>query len=123
VIVAVTGSRDWAGPEQTFLLHAVLSVYLRDADADQLIVGDARGADMAARDYAKARRMSTTVYRADWAGKGPSAGPARNRRMLDQGSPDVLLAFKNKPWSRGTDGCIREALKRGIRTVITEVRG
>ena len=123
MIVAVTGSRDWGGPGQARLLAAVLTTYLRDPDNDRLIVGDARGADMHAREVAKHMGFAATVYRAEWAKKGPSAGPARNRRMLDDGKPDVLLAFKNKPWSTGTDGCIREAMKRGIHCVITEVRG
>lgn len=42
---------------------------------------------------------------------GKSAGPIRNQTMLDDGKPDLVLAF---PGGRGTADMVAKAEKHGI---------
>ena len=58
-----------------------------------MIAGGARGADTFAEEWAKAAGLPCTVYQAYWKGLGRKAGPIRNRRMLDEGLPDLVVAF------------------------------
>jgi hypothetical protein len=44
------------------------------------------------------------VYEADWISLGRKAGPIRNQRMLEEGKPDLVMAF---PGGRGTADMVR----------------
>lgn len=50
-------------------------------------------------------------YPAQWSLHGRSAGPRRNQRMLDEGRPDLVLAF---PGARGTADLVRRAQAAGV---------
>lgn len=53
-------------------------------------------------------------FPAEWEKYGKSAGPIRNRQMLDE-NPDLVIAFHDDiESSKGTKDCIKEAEKRGI---------
>jgi hypothetical protein len=82
-----------------------------------LIAGGARGADTLAEEWAKAQGIQCEVYMADWEGLGRKAGPIRNQQMLDEGKPDLVIAF---PGGRGTADMVRRAREAGVETV--EVR-
>jgi hypothetical protein len=64
-----------------------------------LVHGGALGADMAAGHWAERHGVFQEVYEADWDGYGRAAGPMRNRLMLDDSRPDLVVAF---PGGRGT---------------------
>jgi hypothetical protein len=64
-----------------------------------LISGGARGADTLAERWAANNRIDTEIFRADWNTHGRKAGFLRNKQMLDEGRPDVVIAF---PGGRGT---------------------
>ena len=51
------------------------------------------------------------VYPADWRTHGRAAGPLRNARMIAEGKPDLVIAFKG---NRGTQDCCRKAEAAGI---------
>jgi hypothetical protein len=51
------------------------------------------------------------VYKAEWDKHGRAAGPIRNQQMLDDGKPDLVLAFAG---GRGTDDMCRRAREAGI---------
>ena len=53
-------------------------------------------------------------YVADWATHGKKAGPLRNQRMIDEGHPDLVIAF---PGGKGTDDMTRRALAAGVATI------
>jgi hypothetical protein len=76
-----------------------------------VIHGGARGADTLAGEWARLRGISCTAYEANWALEGRAAGPIRNKRMLDEGIPDLVIAF---PGGRGTANMIRQARERGF---------
>lgn len=114
----VCGSRTVS--DSTFV-HSVLDQFSIGTD-DLLITGGANGADSIARDYAVSHTDSSPVFYAEWAKYGRSAGPKRNKRMLDA-LMDLsnefrkgVIAFVDKPMaeSKGTAGMCRMAKDAGI---------
>lgn len=101
--VLVCGGRDY---EDRGSLFKVLDAAHYYNPFECLIHGAARGADTLAGDWALARDVLCNAYPADWEKDGRSAGPVRNQRMLDQGKPDMVIAF---PGGRGTADMIRRA--------------
>lgn len=79
-----------------------------------IIVGDASGADALARRIALNNKIPCTTFHADWKHEGRRAGPIRNQRMLEQGRPDIVLAF---PGGKGTADMVRRARKAGVKTI------
>lgn len=89
VRVLVCGSRDYVDG------HLIADV-LDGLAVTDLAHGCARGADTLAGLWAS-RHPSVRVheYPADWKGIGRGAGLARNRQMLDEFRPDLVVAFKD----------------------------
>lgn len=85
-----------------------------DKDHLEIISGGAKGADSLAIEYAKAFSLPLQVFEADWENQGSFAGPARNKRMLDEGKPDIVIAF---PGGRGTADMVRKARKAGVEVI------
>jgi YspA, cpYpsA-related SLOG family len=79
-----------------------------------LVAGGARGADTLADEWAKAQGIACQIFMADWEGLGRKAGPIRNQRMLDEGKPDLVIAF---PGGRGTADMVRRAREAGVETI------
>jgi hypothetical protein len=73
---------------------------------DVLITGDAPGVDSLAYSWAIKRKVTPNVYYAAWKRLGRAAGPERNQRMLDDGKPDLVIAF---PGGTGTSDMVRRA--------------
>ena len=105
--VLVCGGRDYADRERVF---SVLDRLHADRPLSALIEGGARGADALGREWAKARSVPVQTYAADWS-KGRSAGPIRNRQMLDEGRPDLVVAFAG---GAGTANMIAQAERAGV---------
>lgn len=59
---------------------------------------------------------------ADWNRYGKAAGRIRNQQMLDEGKPDVVIAFVDKPLveSRGTNDMVSRAKKAGLPVYVVE---
>jgi hypothetical protein len=57
-------------------------------------------------------------FPADWETHAKAAGPIRNRRMLEEGKPELVLAFKNgidHTLSRGgTENTVKQAKALGV---------
>lgn len=103
--ILVCGGRDYDDVHRVF---AILNEYPR---IDEIIHGAANGADFLARCYAKARGVPEKRFPADWQTHGRSAGMLRNRQMLDEGVPDLVVAF---PGGRGTADMIAQSRSRGF---------
>ena len=58
-----------------------------------MITGGAKGADWLGHYWAIKRGIPYKVFPADWMTYGKAAGPIRNQQMLDDGKPDVVIAF------------------------------
>lgn len=85
---------------------------LLQANPDMVIIqGGATGADELARSWASVYGVTTITYPAKWREHGKAAGPIRNQLMIDDGNPDLVIAF---PGGRGTADMVRRARKAGI---------
>jgi hypothetical protein len=76
-----------------------------------IIHGGAEGADLLADGWAVHNWVEIEEYLADWDTYGRAAGPIRNQRMLDEGKPDLVIAF---PGGRGTADMVRRARAAGM---------
>lgn len=109
--VIVCGGRDYYDQDRAF---AVLDKLHAEAGISLIIEGGARGADHLAMSWAAERHVPRERYEADWENQGSFAGPARNKRMLDEGKPDLVIAF---PGGRGTADMVRKARRAGVEVV------
>lgn len=109
--VLVCGGRDYCDSSRVW---GELDALHRTAKHDCMVViqGGATGADCIAREWCCARYVRYENYPADWKAHGKAAGPMRNQRMLEQGQPDLVLAF---PGGRGTADMVRRAKVAGIK--------
>jgi len=108
--ILVTGGRefdDW----NTFKSQLC---NLINTDYDIIIHGDAKGADFCARLFAKSYGFEEVRFPADWKQYGKAAGSTRNQQMLDEGKPDIVIAF---PGGVGTADMVRRAKKAGLEVV------
>lgn len=79
-----------------------------------VIEGGAQGADRLAMVWAERNGVECITEPANWAKHGKAAGPIRNRKMLTEHKPDVVLWF---PGGRGTADMKRAAEAAGVRLV------
>lgn len=99
--VLVCGSRTFRDGD---VVKALLWGLVHDNTDVTVIHGCAKGADSLAGFYAQWFGLQVEEYPALWALNGKRAGFIRNRQMLDEGKPDVVYAFVDKPLaeSKGT---------------------
>ena len=71
-----------------------------------IIHGGARGADTLGDQWAKDRQIPIEEFKAEWDIYGKSAGYIRNKRMLVEGKPNLVIAF---PGGAGTQNMINLA--------------
>jgi len=79
-----------------------------------IIQGGCSGADSMAVTYSIARKIEYKTYEADWDQYGLSAGPIRNKKMLEENLDAVLVAF---PGGRGTENCVETAQELGVKVI------
>lgn len=106
--VLVCGGRDYKDSTAVF---SALDILNATAVVTEIIQGNAAGADALAALWAKKRGVPDRRFPADWRKHGHFAGPSRNQQMLDEGRPDLVLAF---PGGRGTADMVRRAEKAGV---------
>lgn len=106
--VLVCGGRDYADYPA---VKQVLDAIHVKTPITRLIHGDARGADHLAERWARWHFVAFSPYPANWSLHGGSAGRKRNQVMLDDGKPDLVIAF---PGGRGTADMVRRAKAAGV---------
>ena len=127
--ILVCGGRAFA--DYGWLTH-VLDAYLAEASLSvaklELIGGGARGADSLAHRWATERQIPFHEFKARWDdtkhpqadvrfnrkdGKpyNAAAGFIRNQRMVDEGRPDIVIAF---PGGGGTRDMMLRATEAGV---------
>lgn len=115
--VLVCGGRDYHDLDK--IKETLWGMFDKD-DTVTLIHGDARGADKlsetALKEYFNGG-FEVLRFPADWGKYGKRAGPIRNQQMLDEGAPDLVVAF---PGGSGTADMVLRAEKACIRTIIVE---
>lgn len=118
--VLVCGGRDF---EDRSLMARTLRRFKPKVPTDDdlaehvIITGGAPGADTLAAEFAEVFGIRLRIFPADWKKHGRAAGPIRNQQMLDEGRPDLVIAF---PGGRGTADMVRRARAAGVR--VEEVR-
>jgi hypothetical protein len=129
VIVGFTGGRDYEDKDYVGLLTAFFHVHSRRDSTLKYHVGDCpTGVDKFVRDYACRDGVKDLwqrqVHVAYWNQYGKSAGPIRNKAMIDTMTQEnyknpeqgrvVLLAFKG---GKGTVDCIKHALNHNAHLI------
>lgn len=116
--ILICGSRDFTDYPQ--LCSVMDEMNLDEVQPITIISGEARGADTLAKQYAEECGWDYEGYPADWNTHGRRAGPIRNRQMLVEGKPDLVVAFRG-PNSRGTQNMITQAEKAGVEVSVVEI--
>lgn len=112
--VLVCGGRDFNNQKA---LDEVLQYFDIRYNFTTLINGGATGADRLAAEWAGIcgkNRITVETYPADWNTHGKAAGPIRNSQMLDEGKPDLVIAFDG---GKGTDDMVNKAISAGIEVI------
>ncbi len=109
-IVLVTGDRHWTDRE---LIYNELFPYTKDET--YVIQGGASGADTIAQHICQDLTIPCLTYEANWLVYGRAVGPIRNKRILVEGKPNIVLAFHDDlQKSKGTRNMVNLAIKAGI---------
>ncbi len=109
------GDRNWS---DSSIIERVLSNYSSDT---VIIHGNANGADRLSASIALSLNMRVQSYPANWNQYGRAAGPIRNQQMLDEGKPDLVIAFhSNIEQSKGTKNMIKLAHHANIKVILIE---
>jgi len=109
--VLICGSRDYTDYEKIkFFVYSL-------PPGSSIIEGECKGADKLARMAAEEKGIpKQRIFRfpVDWSA-GKRGGPVRNKKMLDEGKPTVVIAFHDDAEnSKGTKNMIEQSLKAGI---------
>ncbi len=95
--------------------EALVQATLNGLGVTHIIEGGASGADTLAWRWARANlgggSEHISQFKARWDVHGKAAGPIRNQEMLDEGKPDLVVAFDG---GRGTADMVRRAERAGI---------
>lgn len=118
----VSGSRSYM---DYYNFHEVMNRYARnlekhDVEIKVVIHGCANGVDTMAGAWAAAWGIPVEEYPANWKDYGRAAGPIRNRQMLTEGKPDLLIAWLEQG-SRGTKNMIDQAKDFEVPTQIVRI--
>lgn len=110
--VLVCGGRDYN--DRNHIWNVLYDIHAKQR-ISVIIHGAAAGADRLAMDWAQTMPgVCHAPFVADWHTHGRAGGPIRNQRMLDDGRPDLIVAF---PGGKGTADMVRRAAEAGIRII------
>lgn len=110
--VLICGGREF---QDVTWLWSVMDGLHAQSPISEVIAGGAKGADTLGAEWAADRGIPCRVVMADWNTHGRAAGPIRNQRMLDEGRPELVVAF---PGGRGTADMVRRAREAGVAVVL-----
>lgn len=105
--IALIGQRDW---KDEILFDSIWRKLASRYGRFTVVTGDACGADLLARTYARLMEHPLIVHRADWATDGRKAGPIRNTLII--ADSDLVIAFWGGQ-SRGTRDSLIKAATAG----------
>lgn len=112
--VLVCGGRDYGDLKRFVEEMDRIDRELPKPGITHLISGCAPGADTLALQWSVKWDLPVSMFHADWRQHGNAAGPIRNQRMLDEGKPDLVVAF---PGGRGTADMVRRAKAAGLKVI------
>lgn len=87
-----------------------------EPDDFDIIQGNAKnGADRLCRKFCRDAGIKCYGFTANWDKYGKPAGMIRNRRMLTEGQPDLVVAFfAGRTRTPGTSGMVEYASRAGV---------
>ncbi len=109
--VIICGGRDYT---EFDIAYAYLDALHEEYQFSLVIQGEAKGADSIAKQWALSKDIAVKGHRANWDLHGRKAGFLRNKEMLDENNPDLVVAF---PGGRGTAMMIELALKANVKVI------
>lgn len=110
--VLVCGGRNYDDRDRLF--HELSTIH-KGTPISCIIEGGARGADYLASRWSAANDLKDHIRcTADWTLHGKKAGPIRNQLMIDEGRPNLVVAF---PGGSGTADMVRRARKAGVKVI------
>jgi hypothetical protein len=107
--VIITGSRHGCP-----MVRKVLKEFHAATPITFLIHGGAGGVDAQAHTFANEFKIPIKIYPAAWGSLGKSAGPFRNRTMLEEHPDAIVLVF---PGGIGTHSCETLANEKGMAVI------
>jgi hypothetical protein len=117
--IIVTGYRHWQDSRVIWnRMQRLQDVCALERSGLEVAVGDCpTGVDSFIRDWAVTAPASLRIFYADWGTHGQSAGPLRNKEMIDtvmrEGPVDRVIAFLH-PDPKGTRQCAFYAQAMGL---------
>ncbi len=108
--ILVCGGRDYSDQDK-FISVIDKIVEKFGKDDIEFISGGADGADTMIIEYCQFHKIDYTVKFAKWNKYKKSAGPVRNKVMLDL-NPDLVIAF---PGGNGTKNMIEISKKKNVK--------
>jgi len=118
--VLICGSRDWN--DFTTIKKYLEELKTTDNNTQQpitIIHGGCKGADSIAGYLAEQLGFQVRVFKSDWSKYGKAAGPIRNQQMLDEGHPNLVVAFHDAlENSKGTLDMVSRARKAEINVIV-----
>tara|TARA_R110000803_G_scaffold80261_5_gene146066 strand:- start:9673 stop:10053 length:381 start_codon:yes stop_codon:yes gene_type:complete len=105
----VCGGRHFE--DKTMFENAMVTLATARGLPKKIINGGSLGADSMAQDWAKQYGIMGHTVEAEWEKYGKSAGPIRNKAMLDKYHPHLVIVF---PGGRGTESMLKLAHKDNV---------
>jgi hypothetical protein len=122
--VLVCGGRDTTREQAAFIYSYLCEEFNGVVNEPLTIIsGMARGVDSVAAEWANDQMSSNVIlqeYPANWERYGKRAGYLRNKQMLEEGKPDLVIAF---PGGKGTAMMIKLAEEAGVPVEKVEYNG
>lgn len=120
--ILVCGGRDYKDRAK---VYSTLEEIHTLTPITKVIDGGAKGADQFAYDWSTSKGKDFwdkglcwhISYPAEWDIYGKKAGPIRNKQMLEEGKPDMVIAF---PGGKGTAHMVKIAKEANIPVKIIE---
>src|SRR5262245_54056789 len=110
--VLVCGGRDFW--DYAYARFALDTVRRSLGPFTEIMHGKQRGADRLADRYARSHGIPVHSFPANWQQYGPTVGPSRNKQMLDDGQPDLVVAL---PGGKDTVDMVKQARAKGVRVL------
>jgi hypothetical protein len=111
--ILVCGDRNWRD-------MSIIGRELKKFPPETIVIhGGAKGADTLGGFVAEKLGFKVLVFPANWKRYGKAAGPIRNQVMIDEGMPELVLAFhENLSESKGTKDMVNRARGVGIKVEV-----
>jgi hypothetical protein len=119
VIICISGERYTTYFKER--IEELLKKYDANYDDIKCIFGDCSGVDSDALEICVKLNIAYEIYKPEWSKYGKSAGPKRNKKMIDvlDKDKDVLLAFhRDIASSKGTLNTINLAKNKGVKVFL-----